>query len=167
MKQKVIRVILIFICSLACSCVSRGDKEVEKIFNGEWKCQFYIDVDSRKYRVEDLTVYDAENHRYKTTMQLQQTYPVSVFFGTIHYAGDWKANDKFFYGKVDPESVRIDVNREVYNETVYNSFLGKVKNYFKSIDYKEVYFITALKPDDMRLYSEDCDLSFDLYKEDK
>ena len=166
MKHKIFGIIIICICTLLTSCMSGGDEKVEAIFNGEWKCQYYIDIRSRKFRVEETTKYDSNRHTYDTRMKLVEIYPASVDFGTFIYGGKWKANDKFVYGKIDNKKVKFEVNPEYYDRHAQDGFYKAILKYLKDTRYKEDYFITLFKEDDIRLYSEDRDTSYDLYRDD-
>lgn len=145
-------------------CSHKSDKETERAFHGEWKCEYYMTNDDMRMKVAETARFDTLTHKYYVEQLQELIYPVVIKYADVKYEGTWSADEKFLRGTINKKSVvnklnsRFDENPEM---KVYRDFVKDAADADMSND---ILLIRRIEPDRIHLYDDDRDVAHDLVK---
>ena len=168
MKKFVIFATFVFVL-IAAGCGKQkknlvGDPEVERTFQGDWTTEYILDNENMRMRVKEEISLDTLTHTYKVEQQQEIIYPVTLIYANISYSGTWKADEDYFYGVIDQNSLKKEYNPKFETEENLKIYRDYVKDTADADMSSDELCLTDITPSRIHLIDRDRNVSHDLIK---
>ncbi len=166
MKKIVIGVsCLLALVGIGCSKQPlKGDTNVERHFQGDWRTEYLLDNSDMRMRVKEKISFDTLNNRYKVSQVLMLIYPVTLKYADVSYEGTWSADKKYLHGVIDQSTLKNELNPKFEEEPEYQVYRDFVKNSADADMQKDEFVIRVIKDDRIHMIDLDRNVAHDLIR---
>lgn len=147
-----------------CSDKSVGDADVERNFQGDWACEYFLTNDSMRMKVTEVCNFDTLTHKYHVEQVQEIIYPVHLHYANVVYDGDWTADEKFLHGIIDQSTVANELNPQFDKEPATGIYKELVKHTADADMRSDIYLIRNIEGGRIHLYDDDRKVAHDLIR---